>query len=153
MDVEPKVVRAAQGESSRSAEPRRQLSIADLAPLYMRSAGVCAMCRRTLTWAGSHKPLHLAEMAHIIPRSAGGPRGRCGSLSDVDSVENLIILCPSCHTIADKDEDAWPSERLSVARNPSAEWQLIRNRQLDSHSSVSISWQVVRRNSFASRLS
>jgi hypothetical protein len=48
---------------------------------------------------------HIAEMAHVIPSAETGPRHEQRPSGDyeVDSFENLVLLCPSCHTIIDKD--------------------------------------------------
>lgn len=43
---------------------------------------------------------NVGEMAHIIAKSAGGPRGRAGG--GPDTYDNLILLCPTCHRKIDK---------------------------------------------------
>jgi hypothetical protein len=52
---------------------------------------------------------HIAEMAHVIPHGDEGPRHkeRPDSAFHADSFENLILLCPTCHTIVDKDPDGY----------------------------------------------
>jgi len=52
---------------------------------------------------------HIAEMAHVIPHGEKGPRhaDRPAENFDVDSSENLLLLCPTCHTKIDKDPDAF----------------------------------------------
>lgn len=42
----------------------------------------------------------LGEMAHVIARQSGGPRGT--QTASNDSYENLILLCPNHHTEIDK---------------------------------------------------
>jgi hypothetical protein len=49
-------------------------------------------------------------MAHIIARKSSGPRGQ--GQPGADGYENLILLCPTCHTIVDKDPAGHPSEML-----------------------------------------
>lgn len=53
---------------------------------------------------------HIAEMAHVIPQADKGPRHeeRPDKGYDADAFENLILLCPTCHTIVDKDSAAFP---------------------------------------------
>jgi HNH endonuclease len=53
---------------------------------------------------------NIGEMAHIIAHSGRGPRGQ-GQSGPV-TYENLILLCPSCHTTADKDPIGHPPELL-----------------------------------------
>jgi hypothetical protein len=52
---------------------------------------------------------HIAEMAHVIPHGEAGPRKeeRPDDDFDPDSFDNLILLCPTCHTIIDKNPDAY----------------------------------------------
>lgn len=53
---------------------------------------------------------HIAEMAHVIPHGEKGPRyeERPDKEYDPDAFENLILLCPTCHTIIDKDPAVFP---------------------------------------------
>lgn len=45
----------------------------------------------------------LAEVAHIVAASDEGPRGdQQVSTPDLVAFENLILLCPNCHTIVDR---------------------------------------------------
>ena len=75
--------------------------------LFSEAAGRCQRpaCLRLLfpTEMGGDK--HIAEMAHVIPSGETGPRHeeRPSGDYEVDSFENLILLCPSCHAIIDKN--------------------------------------------------
>ncbi|UIK14469.1 HNH endonuclease (plasmid) [Rhizobium leguminosarum] len=53
-------------------------------------------------------------MAHVIPHGEKGPRYEARPAGDfeVDSLENLILLCPTCHTIIDKHPEGYPREIL-----------------------------------------
>lgn len=57
---------------------------------------------------------HIAEMAHVIPHGQAGPRheDRPDGNFDPDAFENLILLCPTCHTKIDKDPDSFPRNIL-----------------------------------------
>lgn len=61
---------------------------------------------------------HIAEMAHVIPHGETGPRheDRPEHDFDPDAFENLILLCPTCHTKIDKDPEGFP-------RNILIEWK------------------------------
>lgn len=82
--------------------------------LWGRAAGVCSSptCREDLTvlLQGS-RSYNVGEMAHIIAKQPGGPRG--GADGGSDSYENLILLCPTCHRKIDKaSEDKYPVDLL-----------------------------------------
>ena len=52
-------------------------------------------------------------MAHVIAQKEQGPRGENSlPLSDRDEFDNIIILCPSCHTIIDKNAKLFPVDTL-----------------------------------------
>jgi HNH endonuclease len=76
---------------------------ADLKILWGRAGGICSNpgCNDDLTiiLAGD-KSFNIGEMAHIIARQPNGPRGVAGGGDD--RYENLILLCPTCHTKIDK---------------------------------------------------
>ncbi len=57
---------------------------------------------------------HIAEMAHVIPHGDAGPRheDRPTGTFEADSFDNLILLCPTCHTKIDKDPEAFPRNIL-----------------------------------------
>lgn len=57
---------------------------------------------------------HIAEMAHVIPHGEAGPRCEDRPADDFnpDAFENLILLCPTCHTKIDKDPEAYPRNIL-----------------------------------------
>jgi hypothetical protein len=57
--------------------------------------------------------VRLAEVAHIVAASDAGPRGdeRVGS-EELIGFDNLILLCPNCHTIVDRAPAEFPVERM-----------------------------------------
>ncbi|QDH15029.1 HNH endonuclease [Oecophyllibacter saccharovorans] len=57
---------------------------------------------------------HIAEMAHVVPHGEAGPRreDRPNDSFDPDVFENLILLCPTCHTKIDKDPASFPRNIL-----------------------------------------
>lgn len=74
--------------------------------LLARSGGHCGNpnCRADLfpEITGGHVAT-VTEMAHIIARSEAGPRGESEvPLSERDTYANIILLCPTCHTLVDK---------------------------------------------------
>lgn len=55
----------------------------------------------------------IREAAHIIAFSEDGPRGeQHESDTEINSYENLILLCPTCHTKIDKASELYPADLL-----------------------------------------
>ncbi len=72
--------------------------------LWRAANGMCYRCRRELD-VGVAGAVPTAETAHIHALSDAGPRADPGmSTEERNSVENLLLLCPSCHDIVDKTE-------------------------------------------------
>lgn len=95
---------------------RKNIPAAIKLRLFAASAGHCQnpKCLQALFPAEMGGDQHIAEMAHVIPHGAKGPRfeQRPEGEFDAYSFENLVLLCPSCHTIIDKDPDAYPRSVL-----------------------------------------
>jgi hypothetical protein len=90
------------------------ISDSDSKILWGRAAGICSnpACREDLTKILKNgQGYHIGEMAHIIARSSDGPRG-AGSREPDNSYENLILLCPACHTEIDKAPSEFPVDLL-----------------------------------------
>ena len=82
--------------------------------LAFRSGGVCAICRKHLTYeAVAGSDTYVAEAAHIRGEKPTAPRYDA-SMNDEerDGIDNLIYLCTDDHTIIDKVEADWPVDRL-----------------------------------------
>ncbi|MFF2618962.1 HNH endonuclease [Kitasatospora sp. NPDC058046] len=79
--------------------------------LWGRSGNECAFpnCRQRLmddvgTDPAVRNPVVLGEEAHIVAREDDGPRGNPSlPLSERNSYTNLILLCPTHHTLIDKE--------------------------------------------------
>lgn len=81
--------------------------------LFSDSAGHCSRpeCHRYLFSDLNIADYHIGEMAHIIAASDKGPRaGKNIDAEDKAEYENLILLCPSCHTEIDKVPEIFPVE-------------------------------------------
>lgn len=77
--------------------------------LWGRAAGRCefAGCNKPL-WKSSitQEPVNIAQKAHIYAFSKRGPRGRTNiSVSLLNSVDNLILVCHECHQKIDRRSD------------------------------------------------
>jgi hypothetical protein len=72
--------------------------------LFGLSAGRCNICN-----FGAVN--QIIETAHIFAKNPGGPRGFIKKQND-NSYNNLILLCPNCHTEVDKYPDTYTPEKL-----------------------------------------
>ncbi|MGI5207496.1 SAVMC3_10250 family protein [Spirillospora sp. CA-108201] len=57
----------------------------------------------------------MGELAHIIPANLRGPRGQSErELTETGRAmrENIIMLCPTCHTLIDKAPEKYPADLL-----------------------------------------
>lgn len=84
--------------------------------LWSRSGGYCQNpeCNIDLFRAVDSKcSIPIDELAHIIPYSTNGPRSELQREEcDSHSYLNLIVLCPTCHTVIDKVPENFPVEML-----------------------------------------
>src|SRR5438552_18629054 len=79
--------------------------------LFASSGGYCQHpdCLRELFVDAASQSIHIAEMAHIIAASEDGPRAVANmSAARRGRYENLILLCPACHTISDRAVVRYP---------------------------------------------
>jgi hypothetical protein len=83
--------------------------------LFAASAGYCQnpACSRELFIHLPGKGVHIGEMAHVFAANNQGPRAQ-PKLSEAErgAFENLILLCPTCHTIIDKAPDQYPDTTI-----------------------------------------
>src|SRR5262245_46442332 len=89
------------------------ISDVDSKLLWGRAAGICSnpQCKKDLTIILAQRASYnIGEMAHIIARSTGGPRGQ--NAAGADTYDNLILLCPTCHTLVDKGPSEYPTDKL-----------------------------------------
>jgi hypothetical protein len=89
--------------------------------LFATSSGHCQRpeCLTSLFPLELNGVRHIAEMAHVIPYSKAGPRSDEAPDEEFepDLFENLLLLCPTCHTIIDKNPDAYPRNILLTWKN------------------------------------
>lgn len=95
----------------------RSISRTVEAMLWGRAAGRCQFdgCNGEL-WKSpvTQERVNLAEKAHIYSFSVDGPRGNRGvDAKQLNSLENLILVCDSCHKNIDTN---WSRNRYTVAQ-------------------------------------
>lgn len=83
--------------------------------LFAESAGTCLICNARLFRSPreSSRSRSITDRAHVLAHSRHGPRrGSSVNADFIDSIDNLILLCPSCHRVIDKAEDDYPPGEL-----------------------------------------
>ena len=95
---------------------RKAIPVATKLRLFSEASGHCQRpdCLEALFPIELGGDTHIAEMAHMIPHGDTGPRYADRPVGDFDpdAFENLILLCPTCHTMIDKDPDGFPRSIL-----------------------------------------
>jgi hypothetical protein len=79
--------------------------------LFADSGGYCQNpeCTRLLFMEIGDERIHVAEIAHIFAAGDDGPRANQALTPEQKGAyENLILLCPTCHTMVDKAPAAFP---------------------------------------------
>lgn len=84
--------------------------------LLARSGGYCMRpeCRCDLfPMFETGEITSVEELAHIVGQKADGPRGDHPlPLNQRDEYQNILVLCPTCHTIVDKNPEQFPDDLL-----------------------------------------
>lgn len=98
--------------------PSRAIPDATACLLWGRAGGRCQFpgCNRPLYRSSvTAQEINIAEKAHIYAFSSGGPRGHNGiRKSDLNSTDNLMLVCHDCHVSMDRGGGAnrYPAEFL-----------------------------------------
>ncbi len=83
--------------------------------LFADSGGFCSnpSCLSEIFVDLESGAIHVGEIAHVISAGDEGPRSDSAlSPEQRGEYENLILLCPRCHTIIDKAEADYPVDLL-----------------------------------------
>jgi hypothetical protein len=84
--------------------------------LYVRAGGRCEFdgCNEyLLSHQLTHKTINLGQMAHIVAFSEEGPRGKTDARpTDINNVDNLMLLCHRCHKLVDDHPEEYSRETL-----------------------------------------
>ena len=95
----------------------------DLKLLWAKSGGICAFdeCKQDVIL---HKTNDIiGNISHIIAHSENGPRGDVNYSEELlNSYENLILLCPTHHSIVDTDYTNYSVDRLKDMKSKHEEW-------------------------------
>ena len=101
------------------------IGLPDTKLLWGRAGGLCSICKIRLSEdkKASNDAFPFGEQAHIIAEEENGPRGKSPlTLDQRNSYPNLILLCPTHHTIIDKAPDEYPVEILHELKSQHELW-------------------------------
>lgn len=100
--------------------------------LAMRSGNLCAFqdCKKELTATGDESdPAVIGQAAHIYGENPGTDKKPPSARYRADMTDeernhynNLIYLCPSCHTKVDKQEEDYPATKLFGLKETHESW-------------------------------
>jgi len=103
---------------------RKKISQPDMKILWGRSGSKCAICKTDLIQEkkeGSGYPI--GEMAHIEDENPTSTRYNHEMMDDErNKYDNLILLCPKCHTIINKDHQKYTVEKLKQIKKGHEKW-------------------------------
>jgi hypothetical protein len=91
------------------------ISIRDRKLLWTRSGNECAFpaCGQQLVLDSAGLDVIVGEEAHIHSRKPGGPRADISlSAAELDGYGNLILLCPTHHTVVDAQPTVFTAPAL-----------------------------------------
>ena len=91
--------------------------------LWARSGNRCAICRIELVEfvESMSKNSVIGEECHIISANKG-PRHKSPNKGDLDSYDNLILLCPTDHTRVDSQVDIYTVDKLNLLKKVHENW-------------------------------
>jgi hypothetical protein len=95
--------------------------------LYGKASGRCsiATCRINLILdtPPNDKDCQIGQIAHIVGYGKNGPRANATYPSNkINSYENLILLCPTCHATVDNQSSKYSVEALHEIKTNHESW-------------------------------
>ncbi len=112
---------------------RKTFSLIEQSTLYNQVNGICPLCQKSLSYMKEGKLQKLFEIAHIYPLN---PTDNEKVIlknepilykDDVNDLDNLIALCPNCHTQLDKPTSLDSYRKLYQLKTKLIEEDKIRN--------------------------
>jgi hypothetical protein len=92
--------------------------------LWSRAGDRCAICKQPLTIdsTSSNTKSILGEECHIVARAPNGPRGSDRMDVEIDSYDNLVLLCPTDHRRIDEQPLDFPSTAIKIIKSLHESW-------------------------------
>lgn len=102
----------------------RNISQGTIKVLWGKSGGKCAKCRRDLILEKDESNFyHIAKQAHIAGLNPGSARYDSDMTDEErNSVNNIILLCPTCHEIIDENHEEYTVSKLKEIKKEYEEW-------------------------------
>ncbi len=97
----------------------------DIKLLWGRAGMKCSICKCQLSHdnKNTNEQFPIGEQAHIVGEKMKAPRGDSTMpLKERNQYHNLILLCPTHHTIIDKDEKSFTIEKLHQIKSHHELW-------------------------------
>lgn len=98
------------------ANPYRHIKEKTRCLLWAKAAGRCQFdAHNKILWRDKYtkREMNFAEVAHIIGVGEKGPRNRKGlSKEYLNSIDNLMLLCPDHHKLVDNNPEDYPQAVL-----------------------------------------
>jgi hypothetical protein len=99
----------------------------DIKILYGSAAGRCAFpncrCELILKATSCEKRKQIGKIAHIVGHSDDGPRGDSSYPREkLDTYDNWILLCPTCHDIVDALDSIYTIQNLRQIKTDHEKW-------------------------------
>lgn len=100
--------------------------------LYGQSGNLCAFpgCKQTVIEPATERsgPSVTGEICHIYAIGKSGPRAESKlTEEELNSPDNLIILCPTHHAIVDKQPESYPPEMLKQWKKQRIDENILQN--------------------------
>ena len=105
----------------------RAYSVRDLKLLWGNSGGKCAFpgCRKRLSAEATARDSEavIGHVSHIVADSDSGPRAQpVMPRKKRREYDNLILFCPSHHTLVDKQPNSYTSDDLRIWKTDHEKW-------------------------------
>ena len=85
----------------------------EIKKLWGKAAGLCSFPQcdiECIKLLDEDHSIIIGEMAHVIAKDVNGPRGSLNGGNNI--YENLILLCPTHHTLIDKAPELYTADLL-----------------------------------------
>ena len=92
---------------------KTNISESDKRLLWLRAAGRCEFegCNKILYEGNiTNEYGNFGELCHIIGDSPNGPRGGERSKELAKDIDNIVLMCPTCHKMIDSDPKKYTTE-------------------------------------------
>lgn len=90
--------------------------------LYIAAGGRCQICNKEVLFNKNYcLRINAGNVAHIVGASKDGPRGNEESMELSQDQDNLMLLCPECHILIDRNTNIFTSEFLIKTKNSQEE--------------------------------